>query len=219
MTAFSLSGVALVLASEVDTMEPVYVTGDRARVLTELQLTLGDGPGRDALDSGAPVLAADLTSDASARRWPMFAPEAARRGTRSMYSVPLALGALKVGVLDLYRDTPGEPDIEELMDAVVYADAALLLVLDELGGIPTATEAGEQGADRPALWHSEVHQAAGILSVQLGVPVLDALVRLRAHAFRNEEPLTAVARAVVERRLRFDHSTNGFRRQGRGSAP
>ncbi|TNC21828.1 ANTAR domain-containing protein [Amycolatopsis alkalitolerans] len=210
--ALAVSGAALVLASDYGTTEPVYLTGAGAKALAELQTTLGEGPGIDAIASGTPVMAGDLGSVAAAGRWPVFAPEAARRGTKSIYSVPLALGALRIGALDLYRDDPGEPDREELMDAVVYADTALLLVLDDLGGIPTPSEAPEH-AGRPVLWQAEVHQAAGIVSVQLGVPVLDALVRLRAHAFGTGDPLSEVARAVVERRLRLENGSNGFHRR------
>jgi hypothetical protein len=58
----------------------------------------------------------------------------------------------------------------------------------------------EGGADI----HAAVHQAAGMVSVQLGVSVADALVRLRAHAFAADRPLTQVAREVIARTLRFD---------------
>lgn len=205
MEAFSLAGAGLLLASRAGTMEPAYVTGPGVGGLTELQLSLGEGPGLDALESGAPVVAGDLAAGDGASRWPTFAAEAVRRGMRGIYSVPLALGALRVGVLDLYRAEPGEPDTEELLDAVVYADTALLLVLDDRSGI--ATPPGIDG-QRPTLWHAEVHQAAGMVSVQLGVPVLDALVRLRAHAYRNDLSLTEVARLVVERRLRLGEGAN-----------
>jgi hypothetical protein len=212
--ALSLSGAALVLASDLDTMEPVYVTGPEVGRLTDLQLTLGEGPGVEAAASGVPVVVDDVAAPWSARRWPVFAREAARRGAGGVYSVPLALGALRVGVLDLYRQVPGQLDTAELMDAVVYADTALLLVLDARGGIVSPLDLDDH---RPALWHAEVHQAAGIVSVQLGVPVLDALVRLRAHAYRHEQQLTDVARAVVERRLRFRGAGNGFHPNGDGS--
>jgi hypothetical protein len=36
------------------------------------------------------------------------------------------------------------------------------------------------------------------------VPPRIAYLRLRAHAFANDVPLTEVARDVIERRLRFD---------------
>ncbi|SFI66936.1 hypothetical protein SAMN05421835_101394 [Amycolatopsis sacchari] len=42
-----------------------------------------------------------------------------------------------------------------------------------------------------------------MVAVQLGIPVLDALVRLRVHAYRRGQPLAEVARAVVDRRLRL----------------
>jgi hypothetical protein len=45
-----------------------------------------------------------------------------------------------------------------------------------------------------------------MVSVQLGVPVSEALARLRAWAFAHDQRLEVVARDVVVRRLRFsDH--------------
>ena len=58
----------------------------------------------------------------------------------------------------------------------------------------------EAGADL----QSVVHQASGMVSVQLKVSVGEALVRLRGHAFGNERHLVEVARDVVHRRFRFD---------------
>jgi hypothetical protein len=43
-------------------------------------------------------------------------------------------------------------------------------------------------------------------SVQLGIPIEDALARLRAHAFGTGRRVTDVARDVVERRLRLSAS-------------
>jgi hypothetical protein len=42
-----------------------------------------------------------------------------------------------------------------------------------------------------------------MLIVQLGVDAQTALLRLRAQAYAQGRPLTEVARAVVERRLRL----------------
>ena len=53
-----------------------------------------------------------------------------------------------------------------------------------------------------------VHQAGGVISAQLDVPVSDALLRLRAYAFRTDRPITAIAHDIVARRLRFDDSDN-----------
>ena len=62
----------------------------------------------------------------------------------------------------------------------------------------------EQDAD----FHFVVHNAVGAVSVQLGVSVTEALIRLRAYAFSNDRPLREVAEDVVARRLRF---TRGMR--------
>jgi len=49
-----------------------------------------------------------------------------------------------------------------------------------------------------------VHQATGMISVQLEVSLAEALVRLRAHAYANDRPLNEVAADVVARRLRLE---------------
>jgi hypothetical protein len=49
-----------------------------------------------------------------------------------------------------------------------------------------------------------VHQATGMITVQLGVSMAVALVRLRAHAYAHDRRLRDVAADVVARRLRFD---------------
>ncbi|HEU5475498.1 MAG TPA: GAF and ANTAR domain-containing protein [Actinophytocola sp.] len=180
----------------------MVATDDNSAELAELQFTLGEGPSADAMSGAEPVLAADLSAPASRCRWPMFAPAATRRGVLAMFSFPLALGAVRVGVLDLYRDRAGGLAGEELADALVFADAALLLVLDDRGGITGAyPDLVDGGFDE---WRAEVHQAAGMVSVQLGLGVEEALVRLRAYAYARDRRLVEVARDVLGRRLRFD---------------
>jgi hypothetical protein len=204
--AVGANGAGLLLASGLGVLEPVFTTDVRAGEVEDLQAAMCEGPGVDALGSGRPTVVADLAAPSSAQRWPKFAPQAAWRGMRAMYSLPLALGAIQVGVLDLYCDPGGELSPDELMDALVYADTALLLVLDSRSGITTPYDGGDSSkteAGVPALWHAEVHQAAGMVSVQLGTSVLDALVRLRGYGHRSKQRLTEVARAVVERRLSF----------------
>ena len=53
-------------------------------------------------------------------------------------------------------------------------------------------------------FRSVVHQASGMVAVQLEISVGQALVRLRAHAFGEGRALNGVAEDVVARRLRFD---------------
>jgi hypothetical protein len=201
--AVGVSGVSLMLTGSMKSLEPVYVTDSRAGEVEELQATLGQGPGTDAVEKGRPILVGDLAAPESTRRWPMFASEVGRLGVCAMYSLPLALGAIRVGVLDLYNDTPGHLSRDQLVDALVYADTALLLVLDAQSGIATPADGDNPNGLGLVLWHAEVHQAAGMISVQLGISALEALVRLRAYSYSHNKRLIDVAHSVVERRLRF----------------
>lgn len=209
MDALALSGAGLMLAAGPQMLEPVYGIGDHAAEADGLQTTLGEGPGIDASASGQPVLVDDLASGAWHRRWPMFTDQAGHLDVGAVHSFPLALGAIHVGAMNLYSDAPRDFGRDELVDALVYADTALLLILDARSGIDTPTDDAMFDGQTPALWRAEVHQAAGMVSVQLGISVLDALVRLRSHAYRHDQQLATVARAVVERRLRFDPDAMG----------
>ncbi|CPR12342.1 putative RNA-binding protein [Mycobacterium bohemicum DSM 44277] len=202
--AVGVTGAGLMVSEGTDALQPVYVTDSRVGEVENLQATLGQGPGSDALQSGRPILVGDLTAPMSMSRWPMFASEAGRFGVSGMYSLPLALGAIQVGVLDLFNAAPGHLDQDQLMDALIYADTALLLTLDARSGIATAPDVEHANSLGPVLWHAKVHQAAEMVSLQLGVSPLEALARLRAHAHAKDLLLSDVARQVVEGRLELD---------------
>jgi AmiR/NasT family two-component response regulator len=114
------------------------------------------------------------------------------------------MGAIRFGALDLYRALPGPLSSEQVADALVYADTAGMLLLDATAA--TGRDAAElewQHNDRTG-GHAVVHQATGMLLVQLGVDAETAFARLRAHAYAAGLPLAQVARDIVERRLRLE---------------
>jgi hypothetical protein len=162
----------------------------------------------DAVDGG-PALVADLTAPDCLARWPMFAPAAASAGAGAVFALPLHVGAIRVGVMDLYRVQSGGLDGEQLADALLLADTACALLLD-------AAQHDQPVADgrRPepaVLVHPEVHQATGMIIVQLEVTAAVALIRLRAYAYAHDRRLRDVAGDVVARRLRFDPDPDGDR--------
>jgi hypothetical protein len=194
--------------------EPVVATDPRSEELEELQFTFGEGPCVDAAAGGGPVLVGDLSSADSRRRWPMFAPAAVERGVRGMFALPIQAGAIWLGVLDLYRLQAGLLDGGELADALGYADAVLALALDHRGGVSGGLEdLGDVGLTAR---RAEVYQAAGMISVQLGVGVTDALARLRARAYLHDRRLAEMAADVVARRLVF-HPDTGTGGDGSGA--
>jgi ANTAR domain len=180
--------------------EPLCTTGKLGARLDELLLTTGEGPGADDLMFGSPMLIPDLES--VTERWPGFAPAAIAAGARAVFAFPLQAGAIRAGVLSLYRAQPGPLTPQQLADALVFADIALQILLDSSAGIIGSD--GYQPLDGLSDSRAEVYQATGMISVQLGVSLEDAFVRLRAHAFAAGTPLDDVADDVVSRILRFD---------------
>jgi hypothetical protein len=56
-----------------------------------------------------------------------------------------------------------------------------------------------------AIEHSAaLFQAQGMVMVQLGIPLAEALVRIRAYTYAENRRLGDVAGDIVARRLRFD---------------
>jgi len=62
VTAVEVSGAWLTAAVGWDAGHVMDVTDGTSEVLAELELTLGEGPSRDAIDSGGPALASDLST-------------------------------------------------------------------------------------------------------------------------------------------------------------
>ncbi|MFF1839948.1 hypothetical protein ACFVXE_38245 [Streptomyces sp. NPDC058231] len=48
-----------------------------------------------------------------------------------------------------------------------------------------------------------------MVSVQLSLPLTQARLRLRAHAYSSGRSITDISQEVVDRRLRLDHHGNG----------
>lgn len=199
MTAEGPSGVVLA------------ATDGRARQLEELQFALGEGPCVEASSSGRPMLHPDLTA-AGPARWPRFGAAALDAGIHAIFAFPLRVGAIRVGVLDLYRDTPGPLNAPDFADALAFADAATIMVLhlqdhDEHGGVNAALTG-------PIDSQAVVHQATGMITIQLGISLAEALLRLRAHAYATGQTVSAVAADVVNRHLFFDDSEAGTSEPG-----
>jgi hypothetical protein len=197
----SVDAVAVVLTLAATPRETVYASGPLATVLEDLAMTVGEGPSHDAVTAG-PALVTDLTTAESAARWPVFAPAAVSAGVRAAFALPLWVGAIRLGVLDLYRAAPGALDGETLADVLVLADMACALLLDSAQ--PARPGGGDRLPERIALQHPEVHQATGMITVQLGVSAAVALIRLRAYAYAADRALRDVAGDVVARQLRFE---------------
>lgn len=203
--ALHVSSAGLTLMSSHHS-SPVCASDSRAGILDELQFSLGEGPCPDAYERRAPVFEPDL-ANAPAERWPLFIPPALESGTHGVFAFPLHSGVNCIGILTLYQDEAGDLTPDQAADGLVVADALVrsMLTLQSASGPDLlARELTDTDAHR-----AEVHQATGMVAVQLGIAVADAAVRLRAFAYAADRSVAAVARDVVERRMRFDENADG----------
>ena len=119
------AGVTLIA----DGVAPHYISAsnDDAPGYEQLQSEIGEGPCLAAFESGQSVSVADLRDD---ERFPVFAPRAVAAGLRAVFTLPLRHDDGSLGALDLYRDSPGALDEQDLAVAQTLADVACAYLLN-----------------------------------------------------------------------------------------
>jgi ANTAR domain/GAF domain len=195
---------AITISVGATSWEPLGASDEAAARIEAGQATVGEGPAVDALRRGGPVLVEDLSVQSA--RWPGLSALLGQDGRGAMFAFPLQLGAITLGVLDLYRLRPALAEPEEVAAMLAVADIVTMVLLSR----PRRADAAGVDTDDPdagwvpSLSSREIHQATGMVVAQLAVPADEAYLRLRAHAFAEGLPLIVVARDVIARRLRLD---------------
>lgn len=199
--ALSASGVGVSVMLEDGTRGLAVASDPVSERVEELQFLLGEGPCVDAFATRRPVLVPDL-ADGAMSRWPMYAPAAYGPGVRAVFAFPLQVGAARLGVLDVFRTEPGHLSADDLSEALTFADVAVMSLLD--GQDNARPDAAVDWLDGAIDGRAALFQAQGMLSVQLGGSLTEAMSRMRAHAYAEDRRLDDVARDIVARRLQFD---------------
>ncbi len=133
----------------------------------------------------------------------------------ALYVFPLILGALNVGIVELYSTTAGVMDRADRAKALVLANETAWNLLDHLlrmqaaaAGETSETSTADPVSTGSPLSRREIHQATGMVLVQMNVTPTEALLLLRAHAFAHGTTVRAIAGDVVARRLQFTPETD-----------
>ncbi|MBK3581712.1 ANTAR domain-containing protein [Streptomyces sp. MBT65] len=196
----AVDGIAVSAVTASGEAELLWSSAVISRDFEDLQLTLGQGPGPDCLAGGAAVRVPDM-GGVREDRWPALSAEVSATAVRAVFCFPLRIGAITLGVLTLARSTPGHLTSAQGDDVDVLVGVLTRRVLDL--GDPQLSSAHYRDLEPPVLHQAVLHQATGMVSVQLAVPLAEALLRLRAHAYGNSRTLTDTARDIVARRLRL----------------
>src|SRR5665213_500746 len=174
-----------------------------ARLLDSLQFTAGAGPCLEAAEKMVPVLVPDIHAQ-DEPRWPAFKDAAERAGVRAVFALPIRVGMIGLGALDLFRSVPGPLSPAQLTDALMVADAAAQVLLDLVDESSVAAGRGDpvaQWAQVASLSRVEVYQATGMIMAQLDLSPASALVRLRAYAFASDLRSSEVVQPGPDRDL------------------
>ncbi len=195
-----VDGAGIMLMSGDVPRGSLCTTNAVSHLIEELQYTLGEGPCVDAYRQDKVVAEPDL-ADPVTSRWVAFTPPALAAGVRAVFGFPMRSGMVRLGALNLYRDWSGALTDGQHADALVLADVAARWVLETQAG--AAPDAVAHELETSADFHFAVHNAAGIVSVQQGISVTEAFIRLRAYAFSGDRLLADVAEDVIAHRLRL----------------
>lgn len=195
LVGLGMSGAVVSLRSASGS-EAVAAASDVASMAAaELELTLGEGPSRDAFKEAQPVLVADVNEPRD-QPWVGYTSAALQLGIHSVFAFPLHLGATKFGVLTMFVDSPQRLDRLRTARCLALADVAIEMLLS---CAETGIRAGRLDPDLETVldFRSEIYQAQGMVMAALGIDLPDALARMRAHSFSTQRTLHDVSLDIV----------------------
>lgn len=136
-------------------------------------------------------------------RWPIFAKLAQEHQVHGVFAFPLRIGDAYFGVLAVYRFRAGEPTAMEYTDGLILSSLATAELVRHQAGAGLDSGAG---VFEPGLYdQSPLQIAAGMVAEALNISIVAALVRIRAQAFADEQPVNRIAQQIVARTLVLDN--------------
>ena len=200
-----ITGASISVFDEAGRQSTICASDPTASRLEELQFDLGEGPHWIALQTARPVLVSNLAAQQTGE-WPIFSSSALALGVGAVFSFPMSMGAVTVGVVDLYRVNSGM--LSQLAIETATTLAAGVAARSVRLALRTAKEGSTGESRRAPAMRREVHQATGMILAQLDIPATEAFFRLRAHAFATGRTVQDVAHDVVSRILDFRELTD-----------
>lgn len=159
VAALPVDGGSISVISHSGVTSTVSTSDALATRLDSLQQELGEGPHWVAFTSSAAVLVPDTAQRSAHGAWPVFGAALSALPVRGVFSFPLMLGVLTVGVADLYSTAPRAPwSDRQLVEARTIAAAAAGPAVR----LATRSAAAERGilSTSTAELRREVHQAS-----------------------------------------------------------
>lgn len=190
---FGVSGAGLLLADEQSDLHYAVATDPASKRLETAELDTGEGPCVETFLRNEVVACDDLLTDP---RWPRLAAQVAGVGVGAVLGVPVRLGDVAVGALDVY-----------LSDPHVWDDSEIA-ALDRFGRIADAMIAAAVGAEQAGAlaaqlsyaleYRAPIERAIGYLMARDGIGQTEAFNLLRASARSSRRKIGDVANELLE---------------------
>lgn len=192
---FRADGAGMLLVDDTHVLRYVSSTDTGAQLLEAVQESTGRGPCVEALVEDHPVAVTDMLED---ERWPDLATLLASNGVRAVLGVPVHIGGIAIGSLNVYAAQPQNWDqsdlsalttIETLMERVLTT--AVLSERQEalIGQLQRALEV-----------RVVVERAVGVLMAVEETDAANAFERIRRSARSSRRSVRDVASDVIESR-------------------
>jgi GAF domain-containing protein len=189
-----VSAAGIILSDGADGRLSLAAASSEAPGLLELfAVAIDHGPWTECLQSGAAVVAADLSET---ERWPRFSTGAAEAGFRAVHAVPMRLREQVIGVMTLLHTEPHRLSEPDARLGQALADAATIGLLHEraVRRAETVAEQLQAALDSRVI----IEQAKGRVAYLADLDPDEAFTALRSHARAKGLPLTQLCRDVLE---------------------
>lgn len=192
-----MDGAAVSTLGDLLGTETLYASDDLVARVDELQFDLGEGPCWEAVSTASVVYDPDLKAGYD-RRWPVFRKAVAGEDVGALYALPMTIGTLQVGAIDLYAREPRVIDPELLEQGEAMAN---LVARDVFKRTLQQVGRDAQQEDANPLSRRVIHQATGMVLAQLGLSASDARLVIEGHAFAAGTTVMEIAQRIVDRDL------------------
>ncbi|MFD4629038.1 ANTAR domain-containing protein [Streptomyces sp. NPDC058284] len=194
MDLLDIGDAGVMLAAHDGPLRLVAASSERVRLVELFELDASEGPCFTAFHEAAAIDHTHLAGPTP--RWPRFSAHAHRTGYHGVHATPIRLREETLGVLNLFRRTPGPlpPADRHLSRALADATAISLLQQTTLEQHRTIHAQLQQALDTRTV----IEQAKGFLTARHPTDPDTAFQRLRAHARHHHLRLTDLARDIVD---------------------
>jgi GAF domain-containing protein len=181
------------IADEENNLRYVAASNETSHAMEEAQSEAGQGPCVAAFVTNHTTTIDDVRGD---DRWPLIREPFVRHGIISVLGVPVRLGGVPVGSLDVFLDEPHKWDDSERAALNRYSD----VVEATLGAALAAHRAGElAGQLQYALdYRIVIERAVGFLMAKQGVDPVRAFDLLRRAARSQRRKVAEVAQYLLD---------------------